>query len=622
MIYADLTAYVVKSDGIPTRPDTIIVAKADPKSKNAKAKPPAVPPEQYITINKREPNRADLEHLLEAAGKEGIRPGLMGGIIAHESDGTWSPHVRPAAAGPGKKPPKLTTTGIVRGDTGSSAVGIAQYIEPRWLMTTYLYGERIIANAGLDKTAPEKAQTIRTVKEEMDRHYTAKRIARPDWNDYVKMSKDYRMDPHFVALWQLRSDAKPLQDTSGSIPYHALAIDISDYQRQIVSSGYKADATAVYILHHSNFATLADLMRNPNSAPKASADAVKSNGAIFKKVNEDGEEERKTGRETLKTYQNIVSDYSVSAFELKYFGRDFSAAGPSKQPRVVRDAAGHEYKVRNDLIIQRIPVDQFIPLWRAQLDKPAPQITDPASMKQATDILTKMGESFGKNKPAPTDANDPRFRQLIKSFKEQVGLPFPDRGMDAMTLRMLQVTEKRVDFFTGLQQQQQQAIAAGTVDLKAIGRDVARLPATDPHRVEADNLIRGFKQQLADLGYMRPPPAGRTFDGRIDPRFMGALSDFQRAEGLIDTKGNMDALTMRRMRAKSDQVTQKVSLHEGAAGPADQFNGIAAQERISTAALGAAMQTVASAEPLTITAREVAPSVSRVQSSRSGPRYT
>jgi len=76
------------------------------------------------------------------------------------------------------------------------------------------------------------------------------------------------------------------------------------------------------------------------------------------------------------------------------------------------------------------------------------------------------------------------------------------------------------------------------------------------------------------------------------------------------------------MRAKSDQVTQKVSLHEGAAGPADQFNGIAAQERISTAALGAAMQTVASAEPLTITAREVAPSVSRVQSSRSGPRYT
>jgi hypothetical protein len=564
-------------------------------SKERSKKPPAPPPEVYLSFERRDPTRPELERLLDAAMRVGVRPGFMGAIINHESAGTWHSHIRPAAPGSSLK---ITTDGQVRGETGSSAVGIAQYTEPKWLHTMYTFGEEIIRDANLEKTNPAAAATIRAARQKMDEELKRTR-QKPDWDAFVGMNRKFASDPLFVRLEDLRSDASPTSGVSGSIPFVALAHDIKDYQRQLTEAGLEINTTNLYVLHHNNLGSLRQILRNPEGVPAVSAAAVQNNGHIFQGKNENGEKERKTGSETYATYRSVVSDAHATVFERRHYGRDFGSSMDTSRIRTVKDPQGNPIQLRSDLIMPRLSMADFQGIWRA----PNQPVTDPASLQTTVAALERLGFDFGKQRP--TDFKNRRLADALNVFKQQVGLPNPEDGLDTATVRHLQLAVGRVDHYSELQRQQRQQLAdtSTALDLRQLGKVVSKLPRNDPLRKEVGEDVRAIKEALANEGLLQRPPKGRPFDGEIDHRLLNALRDFQREKGLADSKGVVDLVTLgllkkvdyRKLKAEVDgpdpttRTAQAGEPSRDGAAPAESFNDMATPERVTTAALGASL---------------------------------
>lgn len=578
-------------------------------SRDRSKKPPAPPPEEFIKFERREPARSELDALLDAAVKTGVRPGTLGAIIAHESSGTWNAHIRPSK--PGEPPVKVTMNGEVRGKTGSSALGIAQYTDATWLQTMYRDGEEIIAARNLDRTDPAATATIRSVNRRIEQELTQSKRP-PSWNTFNDISDKWEKDIEVQRLLKLRADSDPKTGGAGSMQFYALGYDIRNYSMQLLGAGKAVNTTNIYVLHHSSLGDLRKILKEPDEVPSVRAAAVANNGSIYVRETEEGVA-RKTGAETYQTYASFVSDAHASAFERKHFGRDFGKNPDGGRLRSVKDAAGQPLQVRTDLIMPRLSPTEFQGIWRA----PNQPVTDPTSLSATVAALERLGVDFGKQRP--TDFNSRRLNDALSTFKQQVGLPNPDEGLDTATQRHLQLAVNRVDHYADLQRQQRELLTdSSAINLRQLGSAVGKLPKSDPTRLQAEQYVRGLKDELAEAGLLSRPPKGRPFDGGVDNRLLKAMTDFQRSKGLADTKGVVDLVTLGQLNGVDHRkLRTSMSSEPMSISASEPFNDIASQQRVQVAGLSAALQ-----EPETATPPTAVPSTARVLSSRSNPQHS
>lgn len=517
----------------------------------AKPKPPATPKEEYIKFERQEPSAAQQQLILEAGLKLGVRPGIAGVLMGHESAGTWHPQIRPSH--PDKPSVKVTLDGQVRGVPGSSAVGLGQYIDPTWVFEMYRNGESIIREAELDKHNPAAVATIRAVNKLMQAELDQSK-RKPDWTTFAALEDKHAKNPAVVELLKLRSDP------THRIPIYTVMHSIQNYSMELQNAGYDVNATNIYIIHHTSLSQLAQVRRKDYVAaddPKM-AGAVAVNGAVF--MNKDGT--AKTSTETYAFYGSVMSDDHASRFEREHYGRDFGKAVDAGKPRVVKGTDGQPYRVRNDLLVPRLPDVQFLAAWKQP----------PASAESAENLaatvtgLERLGYDFGKTKPA--DFTNSRLRAAITSFKHQAGLPHADSGQfDATTQRYLQQSVANVDKYTGLQQAQKAALQKpGTINLATLGKDLRNIAKDDPIHAQLSGFVIDLKKKLEGEGLLKPPSRfdrvkgadGKTrrvevklpFDGKVDNRMLAALSSYQRNNGLMDTKGIYEEVTLRQLNQK------------------------------------------------------------------------
>ncbi len=520
-----------------------------PEEAMAKPKKPEPPKEQYITIERREPNAGELQLLLEAALKLGVRPGYAGVMANHESAGTWHPQVRPNH--PDKPPVKITTTGEVRGTPGSTGVGIGQWLETRWMLDMYKHGESIIATAGLEKVNPEAVRLIRSINKSVQAELDRTK-QKANWNSIDVIEGKLDSTPDGIAFAKLRSDP------TNRIPIYMLMHNLRDYQQELESFGLPVNGQNLYGTHHTSAAEVANLVRKkdyiPGDDPKW-AKAAERNGLVF--MHADGT--MKTGAETHNKYGQIVNEALATRFEQEYYGRDFGTSPDASKQRVLKANDGQAYKVRNDLIIPRLPAEQFLAAWK----QPSVTAEKPEHLSATVAGLERLGFDFGKAKP--TDFNNSRLRAAITSFKHQAGLPYADKGeLDTNTQRYLQQSVSNADKYIALQQGQKASLQQRNgLDLRNIAKQLRDVPKDNPVHAQVANVVIDIKQKLAKEGLLKEPSTlqrvkgadGKTrrvevkkpFDGLVDGRTISALSAYQRNNGLMDTKGVFDSITATRL---------------------------------------------------------------------------
>lgn len=533
----------------------------------AKTKAPPPPPpkkEEYIKFERADPSLEQQELVMEMAVKKGLRPGTLGAIIDHESRGTWHPWIRPSD--PRKPPVRITVDGEVRGEPGSTAAGIAQYINATWLRSLYVHGDDVIADAELEKYDPAAATTIRKARE-----VTAKELKgrSPDWNSFDAMGKKLKDNKDIAAALALRTQ------TSSRVSIAVLANDLVDYKKQIEGVGLEGNTTNLYILHHKDLGLLRQLTKNPDYVaaddPKM-REAVAKNGTIF--TSKDGV--AKSGAETYQTYSNLVSDGHASRFERSYYGRDFGRSMENDRPMVLRDQAGHGYTVRRDLIMPpRLDATQFVAEWK----KPQVIVEKPENLSGTVRALRKLGYDFGKSDPQ--DFDNPRLRTAIGAFKAQLGLPFAEKGqLDVITKNHLAHIETDADMRIVQQAHQREVLNSdGSLNLR-------KLPKDDVIKQQ----ILDLKTKLAAKGLLKQPikferikgpdrktrtvPRELPFDGTVDNKLIGALSLYQQRNGLMDTKGILDPVTRQQLGVETAAPVapvKKSALDDGGKTPSEHF---------------------------------------------------
>jgi len=544
----------------------------------SRKQPPKPPPEKLYEIERRDPTRAELRVLLDAAVATGVRPGLLGAIVNLESAGTWHPLIRPPKKG--TPAAKISETGRVVVDPAGTAVGIAQYTEPTFAMSIYKSGEQIIRNARLDQVAPEQAAIIRAAMLKMK---TAPALAgKLDWNKFDSYVDANRHTPEIQKLMTLRSDP------TGRVPLHTLAIDAKGYQNEVSEHGFEANATNTYALHFHSIGFLKDLNRKADH--KLGEDskyglAALANGGVF------GDAVKGTSRTGAQIYadlSNKISDAHASNFEKKFYGRDFGLDQDRGKPRTFRDRSGQPVPVRADLIVPQLRLDQFPPLW-AQLN---PKVETPDRLASTLHMLERLGYDHGR-KP-PTDFNNPRLKVMISTYKQQAGLPYPEAGLDTATEAHLKQAVARLDYYAALQAKQRRLAAdsPNLVDIQKIQND-RKSPLPPDKRQAVDQYVIEIKGHLASQGFLPLPPKGRNFDGRVDRAMLSALSEFQLSKGLLNTKGVYDKVTgamlmgidpARVVGLLDDEV------RTSQAAPSQDFNTLADRGVVQTAALAQSLQ--------------------------------
>lgn len=553
----------------------------------AQPKTPPLPKEEYVKFERTEPSPEQQMLVLEMAVKAGLRPGTLGALIDHESAGTWHPWVRPSD--PDKPKVKVTTDGKVRGETGSSAASIAQYTDATWLRSLYVHGEDIIRDAELAKYDPGAVTAIRKAREVMSRELQGGK-APSDWNTFKKLGDKLREDGAISGALALRTQ------TSSRIAIAVLANDVADYRQQLNEAGFEVNTTNLYILHHKDINLLRQLAKNADyvaAEDPRMQQAVAKNGRIF--TNEDGS--AKTGAETYTTYRNLVGDDHATRFERTYYGRDFGVTTEAERPVFLKAAGGGAYPVKRSAVMPpRLDSSQFVSEWK----KPSVSAENPGALPSVIASLRKLGYDFGKTDPQ--DFANSRLRAALGSFKAQVGLPFAEKGeLDTSTQHYLAQASANADRLIGLQQKQKAAVSEpDALNLRTLGKSMAKLAKDDPERIKAAQQVIELKERLAAEGLLKPPMkwdkaakanVAQPFDAQVDNSMLAAYSAFQARRGLMDTKGVYDSVTRSLLPAVPAKTMKTSALDELMQQPASPaFNRLAYDNAtISTAVLDAAL---------------------------------
>lgn len=538
----------------------------------AKPVAPPSPKEQFIKFDKREPTEAQQQLLLEAAIKMGVRPGIAGVLINHESAGTWNPEIRPSKVG--EPPVKVTTDGKVVGTPGSTAVGLGQYIDPRWVLDMYVNGESIIKQAELQKYDPAAVNTIRAanklVQAELDRTKQ-----KPSFDTFVGIETRLSKSPEILAVQKLRSDQ------NDRIPIYAVMHSIRDYSKELSDAGLDVNTTNIYAVHHNSLGKLKQLLANKDYVaaddPKM-AGAVAANGAVYTKA--DGTP--KTSAETYAFYASVASDQHATNFERKYYGRDFGPSAEASTPHFLKGNDGQAYAVRRDLIMPRLPEMQFLEAWK----HPGFPADKPENLAATVSGLERLGFDFGKQRP--TDFKNPRLVAAISVFKHHTGLPHADAGeFDTSTQAFLKQAVTNADKYIALQQQQKAALKA---------------PEAVPLRKLEPQKIVELKEALLKEGLLQQPTErvrmmGRDgkrrleqmpvpFDGKADSRLQAAYKTYQLNHGLLDGKGIYDTVTDKQLLAPKAAAPAAAPAKVSYLDPTPQFAALAGTALPSVSAPG------------------------------------
>lgn len=550
----------------------------------AKAKgPPKPPPEKLFPIERREPNTVELAAILAASSAVGIRPGLIGAVIDHESAGTWHPLIKPAKAGTPFA--RVSESGRLVVDAASNATGIAQYTDATWALGIFQNGEELIKLAGLDKENPQAAATIRAAQAVMKADPDLNK-GRQDWDKFFRYCKANCDKPEMKALLDLRSDP------TGRVPVFMLAIDLRGYREQVEAEGLAPNATNIYTLHFMSMGMLKDMLNKPSTRlgelPRYQ-DAAEANPGVFGAAGS-----FRTGAEIYADKATKVSDAHAAKFERNYYGRDFSLSSQAKATRTVIGADGSKAEVRTALVMPQISTDEFSKIWKS----PNPSVATPDKLASTTQMLEKLGYKFTKGRPPneqphpPQNFDDPRLKQYLSSFKQYVGLPNPEGGLDAATLPYLQQAVQLADKYATLQAKQKAALRPdGLDDLKLADRELQRKPKDDPERLAGEQSIRTIRDNLTYQGFLPPLKKGKVQSSRVDNQLIQAISAFQLSQGMIDSKGRYDPVTHTIiLNAKPQTQPERRSALEGegpvmATAPAYDFNTLASGEQVQLAGL-------------------------------------
>jgi peptidoglycan hydrolase-like protein with peptidoglycan-binding domain len=514
-------------------------------------KPAAKPKEALLDISRRDPDELQLKMLLDVAERLNVRPGLLGAIIDHESARTWHPEVRPSKEGGAAK---VSESGKVVGKVSSSASGISQYIEATWMHRIYSQGEELIKQAELDKHNPAAAKAIRETKERIDKDHPNRT---KDWNFFDGIMKKDGSSKKYADALSLRNDP------TSRIPMFVLGLDVQNYEQSLRDAKLPVNATNVYVQHHTSFGTLRELLKNQDAAASVSANAQAINGAIF--TNSDGSV--KTGGETYKTYENIMSNATVSNFERKYFGAEMVAANKPVLP--AKGAKQHAIRtgVEPVLVAERLvfgpPSKDELKSVHSTFDTYAGKTYDHAQMgRWAAGVLKRSGLLPATvNTQSP---NAPEVQQALKSFGDKMGLaPLKDGKFAPGMVAALTLVDDRVTTYTARQAEQKAALEgkAPKVDLKAL----KTLPADDPARKASSKLIVELKQNLTEEGLLKEEKQlvrvgkkkryeTKPLTDVVDDKLLKALAAFQMRNGLISTNGVLDPVTLRLVKSGSAAI--------------------------------------------------------------------
>jgi hypothetical protein len=562
--------------------------KPPPKAKG----PPKPPPEKLVILEKRDPNPVELANILAASSAVGIRPGLIGAVIDHESGGFWHPQIRSRKAG--SQPIKVRENGELVMESEGSATGIAQYTDATWALGIFKNGEELIRLANLDKENPQAAATIRAAQAAMRADASLSK-GQPDWDKFNSYCKAKCDTPEIKAVLALRSDP------TGRIPIFMLALDLKDYQGQIVAAGMAPNVINTYTLHFQAIGMLRDMLNKPDvklaELPQYQR-AAAANEGVFGKPGS-----YRTGAEIYADKASKVSDAHAARFEREFYGRDFSLSSQAKATRTVIGADGTRAEVRTALVMPQISTDEFTKIWKS----PNPSIATPDKLASTTQLLERLGYKFTKGRPPnevfspPQSFEDPRLKQYLSSFKQYVGLPNPEGGLDAATLPYLQRAGQLADQYAALQVRQRE----GVFDLRQADAELQakrKKNNVDPEMLAGEESIRIIRQNLTYQGFLPPLAKGRQHSSRVDNQLLRAISEFQLSQGLKDTKGLYDPVTHElTLKAKPQPRPERRSALDGhgpvlAQAPAYDFNTLASGERVQVAGLQAEAQ-VSGTEP-------------------------
>lgn len=532
------------------------------------SKPATKPKEALLDISRRDPDELQLKMLLDVAERLNVRPGLLGAIIDHESAKTWHPEVRPSKEGGAAK---VSESGKVVGKVSSSASGISQYIEATWMHRIYSQGEELIKQAELDKYNPAAAKAIRETKERIDKDHPNRT---KDWNFFDGIMKKDGSSKKYADALSLRNDP------TSRIPMFVLGLDVQNYEQALRSAKLPVNATNVYVQHHTSFGTLRELLKNQDAAASVSATAQAINGAIF--THSDGSV--KTGGETYKTYENIISDATVSKFERKHFGAEMVAANKPNLP--AKGAKQHAIRTGTEpiFVAERLvfgpPNKDELNTVHSTFDTYAGKTYDHDQMgRWAAGVLKRSGllpATISTKNP-----NAPEVQQALKSFGDKMGLaPLKDGKFAPGMVAALTLVDERVTTYAARQAEQKAALdgTAPKVNLN----DLKKLPPDAPARQSASKMIIDLKRGLTEEGLLKEEKQ-LVRDGKkkryetkplndvVDDKLLKALAAFQMRNGLISTNGVLDPVTLKLLKDDNKQrpaakVEQRAEAKPPAAG--------------------------------------------------------
>lgn len=505
-------------------------------------KPATKPKEALLEISRRDPDELQLKMLLDVAERLNVRPGLLGAIIDHESAKTWHPEVRPSKEGGAAK---VSESGKVVSKVSSSASGISQYIEATWMHRIYSQGEELIKQAELDKHNPAAAKAIRETKERIDKDHPNRT---KDWNFFDGIMKKDGSSKKYADALSLRNDP------TSRIPMFVLGLDVQNYEQALRSAKLPVNATNVYVQHHTSFGTLRELLKNQDVAASVSANAQAINGAIF--TNSDGSV--KTGGETYKTYENIISDATVSKFERKHFGAEMVAANAPNLP--AKGAKQHAIRsgVEPILVAERLvfgpPSKDELKAVHSTFDTYAGKAYDHAQMgRWAASVLKRSG--LLPATVSTQNPNAPEVQQALKSFGDKMGLaPLKDGKFAPGMVAALTLVDDRVSTYA-TRQAEQKAALEGTAP-KVNLNDLKKLPNDAPVRQSTSKMVIDLKRSLTEEGLLKEEKQ-LVRDGKkkryetkplndvVDDKLLRALAAFQMRNGLISTNGVLDPVTLK-----------------------------------------------------------------------------